>query len=76
MTRCDDNEKVYIGTEDGVSVYANRESLTGIDVVMMRDRRKRELAEKSQRGMHEWAKENPALAEKIIRARMEGGASK
>jgi len=36
-------DTVFIGMEDGVAVYAKRETLSGVDRAMMRDQFRREL---------------------------------
>ena len=51
MAGCASHKKsdaVFVGMEGGVAVYTDRQNLTGIDHAMVRDQRRREVAERAQ----------------------------
>ena len=53
------DDLVYLGKEDGVATYVKRENVTGLDRSTERQHLRGEALGKAQRGLHEWAKENP-----------------
>ena len=42
------SDAVFVGMEGGVSVYTDRQNLTGIDHAMLRDNMRREAADRAQ----------------------------
>lgn len=52
-----DDNLVFIGVEDGVSIYARRENVTGVDRAMQRDHMRREAADKAQGALYNFYKD-------------------
>ena len=61
------DDLVYLGREDGVATYVKRENITGLDRSMERQNLRNEALGKSQRGLHEWAKENPDAFDAMLK---------
>jgi hypothetical protein len=45
---------IYIGTEDGVAIYANRKSIDGVDRAMQRDHMRRVAHDNAAKALYEF----------------------
>jgi hypothetical protein len=48
------NDPIYIGTEDGLAMYAKPENIDGVDRAMQRDHMRRAAHDKAAKALYEF----------------------